>query len=298
MPRKIDTTLIDHAIYLVRNGMLVGEAAKEVGINSSTLSHKFKERGFNPPVGRGRPKKLNLPIDDIKSMYESGKSENAVAKHFGTDRGTIRKRLIEAGVKPRSQSEAEKLKWSQMDEDTRANQVKHAHDAVRGVPRREAECIARAKAREHLKHDHFIGYGEIEFCNLLADRGIDFTHQKAVGPYNVDIAIGSVAVELTGHCGRYSMFNPKEINRSTKLLERGYHVLAVEFDSVTTLIKCADDIIADIDAVSRLKPIDRQYRVIRCRMQDYTIVTNKLGQFTSVPAPVKYLTKRTVIDLD
>ncbi|MDR9460049.1 MAG: hypothetical protein RI591_07925, partial [Dehalococcoidia bacterium] len=121
MPRKIDSRLIDNAASLVLNGMTFQDAGKQVGVHPITISKLLKKKGIGPPPPRAH-NEIKLPIDDIKSMYESGKSENAVAKYFGTDRGTIRKRLIEAGVKPRSHSEAEKLKWSQMDKDTRANQ--------------------------------------------------------------------------------------------------------------------------------------------------------------------------------
>lgn len=298
MARKISTTIIDNAANLVRNGFLVKDAAKEIGINAATLSKKFKEIGFKPPHNRGGSNKINLPVDDIQSMYEDGQSENAISKHFGVSRNVIRKRFLELGINPRSQSESEKLKWRQMDEKTRSNQVKNAHDAVRGSVKTMASKISLAKAREKLKYDHLIGFGELEFCELLTNRGIDFTHQKAIGPYNVDVAIGNIAVELTGYLGRYTMFNPKEINRSAKLLESGYHVLGVEFDSIDTLIHCADEIISYINLASRLKPLDRQYWVIRCRMKDYTITTNDLGQFSSISSPIEYLTKRTVVDLD
>ena len=298
MPRKIKRPVIDHAASLVLNGSTVGAAGKEIRVHPATLSKKFKEIGFKPPPGKGGPKKINLPVNDIKAMYESGHSENAVAKHFNTDRGTIRKRLLEAGVRPRTQSEAEKLKWSQMDEEARANQVKAAHDAVRGTARKLETRVANARTREARKYGHLIGAGEIEFCELLTQRGINFVHQKAAHTYNIDIAIGSVAVELSADCGRYTMFNPKEIKRAENLLECRYHVLGVEFDSVDTLIACADDILTYINLASRLKPVDREYWVVRCRMKDYTIITNNLGQFTSVPAPVEFLAKRTVVNLD
>lgn len=297
MPRKIDSSLIDHAAQLIKSGFTLNGAAGEVGVHAATLSRKLKESGFKVHRGRGGPKKLDLPIEDIKAMYQNGHSENAVSKHFGSDRGTIRKRLLEAGVRPRTQSEAEKLKWAKMDEQSRINQVKNAHEAVRGMTRRDADVIARAKTREQLKYSHLIGRGEFEFCELLSDRGISFTHQKAVEGYNIDIAIGNVAVELASCRGRYSPFNAKEINRAEKLLERGYHVVGVEFDSVDTLIKCADDVLAYVDLASDLKPTDREYWVVRCRAQDYAIITNDLGQFASVPAPVQFIAKRSVIDL-
>jgi DNA-binding protein Fis len=298
MPRKINSSLIDHAASLVKVGFTVKFAAAEIGIDQATLSRKLKEIGVK--VVRPGPglRKTDLPIEEIKAMYEGGHSENAVAKHFGVDRGTIRKRLLNAGVSPRTQSEAEQLKWSKMDQQTRANQVKKAHDSIRGRPKTMSSKIAFAKTRERLKYDHLIGHGEIEFIEFLRNKGVGLVHQKAIQCYNVDIAIGNIAVELAAGCGRYTMFNPKEINRAEKLLERGYHVVAVEFDSVHTLIQCAEEVFSYIKEAGRLKPVDREYWVIRCRAKDYTIVMNNLGQFTSVPSPVEFLTKRTVVYLD
>jgi len=298
MARKINSSLIDHAASLVKAGFTLGVAADEIGIHHTTLSRKLKEIGVKVTKTNAGPCKLDLPIEEIKAMYEGGHSENAVAKHFGADRGTIRKRLLKAGVSPRTQGEAEKLKWSKMDQQTRSNQVKSAHDSVRGVPKSMKARVANANTRQRLKYNHLIGAGEFEFVEFLRNKGVSFVHQKAVQTYNVDIAIGNIAVELTGGCGRYTMFNPKEINRAVKLLERGYHVVAVEFDSVETLIHCAEDVLSCINEAGRLKPVDREYWVIRCRAKDYTIVTNDLGQFTSVPTPVEFLTKRTVVYLD
>lgn len=297
MPRKIDDRLIDHAASLVLDGMTFMDIGKQIGVHHVTISRLLKKRGIGP-APRKVQDTLNLPVERIKSMYQDGQSENAISKHFGVSRSPIRKVLLRAGVSPRTQSEAEKLKWSQMDEETRANQVKNAHIANTGVTKTVEHRMNMAKTRERLKYDFLIGHGEVEFCKLLSDRGIDFTHQKAAHTYNIDIASGSIAMELSSDRGRYAMFNPKEIKRAENLLKCGYHTVAIEFDSVDTLIVCADNILAYVDEARSLGPSNREYWVIRCRAQNYTIIKNKLGQFASVPSPVKFLVKRTVINLD
>lgn len=298
MSRKINASLIGHAASLISSGILLKDAAKEIGIHTGTLSRKLKEIGFIVPHGRGGPKKINLPLDKIKTMYKNGHSENGISKHFGVDRGTIRKRLLNAGISPRTKGEAEKLKWIQMDEKSRKNQVKNAHNAIRGVPRSSKSKALLARTRQKLKYDHLIGFGEIEFRDFLSKHGINFIHQKAVKGYNLDFAIGNIAVELSADCGRYSMFNPKELRRAEKLLECGYHVVAVEFDSIESMLMCAKDILSYIDLASSLKSSSREYWVIRCRMKDHSIVKNKFGQFTRIEAPVNFFTKRTIVDLD
>lgn len=297
MTRKIPDSLIDHAAELVRNGSTIAEAASNIGISYGCLLGKLKQIGVKP-VSRKRssPQKLDLPVEQVCSMYQDGKSENAIANHFGVSRNVIRKRITEAGISPRTQSEAEKLKWAQMGEQARANQVKHAHNAVRGMTKSESAKEAMALTRELVKYDHLIGIGEVEFSDLLNDRGIDHVHQKAIKFYNVDFAIGKVAVEFTADCGRYTAFNPKEIKRAKHLLECGYHVVAVEFDCIESMINCADYIISQIEIANSLDASISEYWVIRCRRKDYAISTNDLGQFTSKPAPVEFVTTRSVID--
>lgn len=297
MSIKTRSILVDNAIELVKNGSTVHVAAAQVGVSPQSVYSKIRKLGI--VCGNIRPttkiKTLDLPIEHINSMYQNGESENAISKHFGCSRGAIRSRLTDAGIVPRTQGEAEKLKWSQMSEEVRAKQVKNAHIAVKGSTRSIAAGETLAQTRQRLKYDHLIGFGEVEFCKLLSDRGIDFVHQQAVQVYNVDFAIGNIAVELSADRGRYTMFNPKEIKRAKNLLESGYHVVAVEFDAVESLIKCSDDVISFINEAQSLEPFICEYWVIKCSRKDYTITKNNLGQFTSKPSPVEFLTKRSVI---
>lgn len=296
MTRKTDPALIDHAANLIRNGEILKVAAEKIGINPVTLSRKLSELGVAVPRGR-RGDRVNLPIENIAAMYQDGKSENAIANELGVSRGTVRKRLLRVGITPRTQSEAEELKWAQMSNEARANQVKAAHKASRGVIKSIDTRRAIARTRERIKYAHLVGMGEIELLEFLTNRGIHAVHQMAVDSYNIDIAVGNIAVELTRDRGRYTMFNPKEIKRAEYLLESGYHVMAVEFDSVGTIIECADNLIRFIDEMSRLETTAREYWVVRCRRKDRAVVKNELGQFTSVPAPVEFLAERSVIKL-
>jgi transposase len=298
MPRKTNVSLIDDAERLISQGLSLVDISKQIGVNAVIISRELKQRGVSIPSRRGRPERLNLPIEDIKTMYQRGKSENAIAKHFGVSRPVIRGRLLEVGVKPRTQSEAEKLKWSQMNQEARAKQVKNAHESNKGRTQNIEAGIAFAKTREKLKYNHLIGFGEVEFIEFLTQKGIDFIHQKAVYKYNLDFAIGNIAVELSADCCRYRRHNTKEIKRAENLLEFGYHVIGIFFDTVETLRACSDDLLTYINMIGRLKPTDREYWVVGCRMQDCTIVPNKFGQFTSIPSPKQFITKRTVVKLD
>lgn len=296
MTRKTDSSLINKSIQLVRDGFSVSTACKETGISISVLRRAIKQFEVKTPESIAK-EKLDSISKDMISMYQNGESENSVAKHFNVSRNVVRRYIKEFEIKPRTQSEAEALKWSKMTEEQRNAQVKPAHDSVRGVKKTEAAKIALAKARERIKYNSLIGPGEIELVQLLNDRGIKNVHQKAIKFYNVDIAVGNIAVELTLDRSRYTSFNPKEIKRAKNLLECGYYTLAVQFDKESTLIACGDDIIAAIDEMSRLEPFTSEYWVVSCRSQDYTITKNNLGQFSREQSPVKFVTKRSVIQL-
>lgn len=296
MARKIDSSIIDDAARIVRDGNTIKFAAEQVGVSYPVLCSKLKNMGVKSCKRSGN-NRIDIPVDEIKSMYESGESENAISKHLGISRAVIRKGIIRAGITPRTQSEAEKLKWSKMSNEARSNQVKYAHDACRGKPRSFSAKCALASARQKIKYDFLIGLGEIEFSELLSDRGFDFIAQKAVDTYNVDFAIGNIAVELTADMGRYRRNNIKENDRVKYLTKRGYSVLAIELDSVRTLVNCSDYIISTINEMRSLKPIDSQYRVIRCRLKDYTIVKDKLGKFSSIPSPEQFLASTHMVKI-
>lgn len=294
MARKTDSSTLNYAIDLVRGGSSVSEAVKQSGVSASVIKRAIHKFGVKTPETLRKERLDNLAKDMI-TMYQSGESENAVAKHFGISRNVVRRYLNKFGVKPRTQSEAETLKWSKMTQEQRDAQVKSAHERSKGTPKTNETKISIAKARERIKYDFLIGFGETEFTELLKDRGINFVHQKAIHSYNVDFAIGNVAVELTADRGRYTRFNAKELNRAKDLLERGYQTLAVEFSDNETLIACSDYIISVIDEMRGLKSPVSEYWVVSCRSQDYTITKDEFGKFASVPSPVKYVTKRRAI---
>jgi hypothetical protein len=204
---------------LVLGGDTVKSVSLKLGVNYTTLLSRFKKIGFNFPKNQIAPNKIDLSFDEIFREYERGESVNTVSKIFGVSRNVINRILVENGITPRTQSEAETLKWSKMSKEVRAKQVEKAHEACRGRIRSENELTTSALARERNPNIKHIGHGEIETVNLLNNLGVDFVYQKAIGRYNVDFAIGDVAVELTVCTGRYNSRN-STFNKRVKYLRR------------------------------------------------------------------------------
>ncbi len=291
MTRRLSDDLINHAAKLYAQGLSVAKVSTIIGCNQETLRKRFKAIGV--PVSKiGRYQghnAISLPVDEILAMYESGTSENMIAKHFNVSRNVIRRYLLSNNANIRTQSEAEKLKWSQMSDEQRTKQVESAHKAASGRTRSTLEKIKMAISREQSLANYHIGIGEPEFRQFLDKQGIQYIYQKAVDGYNLDFAIGKVAVELTAFTGRYRSSNAIQKQRIKNLFNRGYQVLAVEFDCVESLLNFASEIITHVNRINRFNSITRQYWVIRCRKQDCTVIRNELGQFTAIPSAVEFL---------
>ena len=207
-------------------------------------------------------RKILVPnLDDLLRRYVAGESENALAKESGINRFTFRTRLVEAGIIPRSQSEAELIKWSRMSARKRATQVAAAHEAARGRKVSFAEKCRRAKAIEGSK-THSVSDNEIVLGNWLRGMGYAPIHNLAVGPYNCDLGISAVAVEVWG--GGWHP-KPNEADRFKYILDAGHHIMIVDLEQRRFPLsrKVLQHIIALIEFAGSNPTITREYRMVR-----------------------------------
>ena len=166
---------------------------------------------------------------DLVKQYIAGKSVNKLASENGVGRFAMSRILTDEGIVLRTQSEAETAKWALMTPVQRANQVRSAHAAAKGRIASESELIAKANAREANWDKHIT----IDESNLLFALGQNITPQKAVGIYNIDLALNefSIAVEIYGggwHAsGRHFT---RHFERTKYLLNLGWTVVIVWTD--------------------------------------------------------------------
>ena len=112
-----------------------------------------------------------------------------------------------------------------------------AHQARRGSIASETELIKRAETRA--RSCSSASSYQIQIRDAIAKLGVDSILEKAVGPYNVDIALAesSVAVEVHGggwHSqGTHWVGRPKRIKY---LLSRGWLLIEVWAVSPSTLV--------------------------------------------------------------
>ena len=140
-------------------------------------------------------RKVVLPnTPDLVKSYIAGKSINKLASENGVGRYAMARILRDEGLVLRTQSEAEKIKWSLMTAKQRANQVRASHAATVGRHVSEREIVLRAKTREvnWTKHS---SRNEIRLLAML-DWSDCITPQKAVGIYNIDIALNRFSIAV------------------------------------------------------------------------------------------------------
>jgi len=173
------------------------------------------------------PDKIIIPnLNDFLQRYIEGESENSLSKELGINRWTFRQRLIEAGIKPRSQSKAEAIKWERMTAAQRSAQVAAAHDACRGRKVSFAEARKRAKSREgNLSYN--VSTSEVKLGEWLRLMQYYVVHNFAVGPYNCDLGLPPITVEIWG-----GSWHPKpiDVKRTKYILDEGFAVLIIDID--------------------------------------------------------------------
>jgi very-short-patch-repair endonuclease len=90
---------------------------------------------------------------------------------------------------------------------------------------------------------------------------VDGTPQWAVGPYNIDIAIGTVAVEILDSAGRGSR-QAYQVQRSKYLGDRGWHVYVIRPTKRGITPRVLDDLRSFVDQACRNPAMPCQYRVV------------------------------------
>jgi len=212
-------------------------------------------------------------LDNLLERYRLGESENKLASEAGINRWTFRQRLIKAGITPRGQSESERAKWASMTPDQRAAQTSASHDAARGRKIGIDELGRNALGRETSKKGSiFIEYW---LAMRFADLGYSTIQQKAVGKYNIDVAINCppVAVEIFGGSWHSTGKHAAKFHERTKyLFDAGWSVVIVWVDGRRYPI--------DIGAVNRINILAQDIRRDPSARRQYLVI---LGNGDNAP---------------
>ena len=189
--------------------------------------------------------RLPIDVDDLAHRYLAGESTKQLARDLGINEKTVVNRLDEAGI-PRTLRKKTLIPDSEIVRRYLAGESEKALSVAAGVERSGTRNTSE---------------GERYLAGLLYDRGVTTIPQKAIGPYNVDLAAGTVAVEvLGGHWHRAK----KHGQRLRYLLDGGWDVVYVWSTLGRPLGPgAAEYVVSHLEFRDRNPSAARCYRVIR-----------------------------------
>ncbi len=259
----VDDLLNHHA-----RGESIGAAARRLGVNHKTVINSIREAGREGEIrDPGAPHPIAPDVTArLCADYASGASVLALARREGLQRSQVERVLRLAGIAKRTASEQERIKWEgiKRTEGATERQCHAAWNASRGAPKSyETRCkIAIGNERSQSR----IGVWETEIADALRGRGFDVVQQKAIGPYNVDVAMVAdrVAVEVVG--SKFAGVKAAHhLKKSEHLRGEGWAVFWVyTFHGTPNVGRIAEHLVAHAKFVRHDEAARGQDWVLRC----------------------------------
>jgi very-short-patch-repair endonuclease len=222
-------------------------------------------------------------MKEIIAAYQDGASELGLSRQYGVSRGTISKRLLAAGIPRRGTSQAGIVRASKMTPEQRKAQAASANRAAR---MRSIPTIQKYRHALHVEtHPVNQGSGEHLLRKFLQERGISAMPQRAIGPYNVDLAVTPVAMEVLG--GGWHSMKTTHAERTPYILDQGWHLVMVwDYEGRSALgPKSADYLVSFLEEVRGNPPGTCQYRVISGQGEVLAACGREDNEFPLVPPP-------------
>lgn len=236
-------------------------------------------------------RRLDIDETDLVRRYAEGASVLALSKALGVSRRTITDRLTAAGVELRDGSAANRLRMARMTFAERAALAAAANAARRRDGRTSpTRSPSRLKAARGIARTREVTHSaawpvERDVITALHARGVPLRTQTAVGTYNLDLAVGDVAVEVHS-ASHHPSRDPRLARRTVELAEGGWSVLYVWVTDAHPFTEgCADELIAHLDEMQGLPAGVCEQRVIRGSGELAAVLRVDLDQRTLVPAP-------------
>lgn len=267
MPRRFTPDEIDYAERLYASGQSFDQVAAALGRKSADgIRHALQRRGVEARPAHAVMAGHNriAPPADLKTVHASGESVLAMSKRYDVARGVVERWLRNAGLPIRSSSEAGVLRMGRMTAAERKQLASASHAARRGQIVSDEVQEKIAATRERIQYGGRTSPGTDVLCAMLHSDDISHVREKAVGRYNVDIALpeSSVAVEVLG--GNWHGAKPIHARRTPDILNRGWHILFVwDIKRCKVGPGAYNEIVAFAQFASENPSARREYRVIR-----------------------------------
>jgi len=197
---------------------------------------------------------IEIPnLDDLLRLYQAGESEQKLSSEFGVGRTSA------------------------------------AHDAARGRKATVAEREQRARTVEAKG----IGASQAEriLADMLREKGVaQITSQKAVGIYNIDLAIKAprIAIEISGgnwhNTAKHIRLHHQRI---PYIRNAGWSVVIIRVDALNypLTVVAADYVVALSERLRLQKPKRGEYHVIRGNGEPVSILSSQFNCIPVVESP-------------
>lgn len=261
MPRKVLLPDLDDLYRRYLHAGRLSDVARDAGVGTTTLHRHLRRAGYDLSRRR-RP-----PDSTLRILYVDERMTCAwIAELFEVDTSTAAEWVRDAGL-TRTASEALSLRMRRATDAQRTAITQAANAARRGQHDPLKRRVRRAETREQRGLGVSALDQQMRQWLLAADPTTTGVVVKAIGPYNVDVAIRpTIAVELWGgawHRTGRAMNRHRE--RTRYLLDAGWHLIVVECanDGFALSHEAADYVLTFRERVGREPSHQRQYRVIR-----------------------------------
>lgn len=238
-----DVDLIDTILRDYRDGSSILSLSKEHGLGRSAIrslliAHDVPLRGYAQngleQAKRSRYRLETFPAEAICAAYQQGQSLRGLAAEHGCSMRTVKRILAKGGICLRGRYELQ-------------------------IQRLRSEFARGHQARQA----HQPGQSELLVESFMLAKGLHPVRQGVVGPYNIDMLLPSVAVEVHAGAG-----NPISIARERKrivqLTEWGWDVFYIWITVAHPVVSSiADDLISWLELSNRHPTSRGRYRVIR-----------------------------------
>lgn len=231
---------------------------KRFGVGEKVIYRALAENGVER-----RPRRRPASADRVAEMFLSGIGVAKIAKSLGTCVPAIVEALAERGLEPRGRSEQQRARMQRASPTERKLLASAANKAMRGRARtfdEKCKMAATFEARQNRRSSK----AENRLAEMLRARGLAPTRQKAIGPYNCDLAIPGVAVEVLGGKWHWHGDHAARAEERTRyILNAGWHLLMIAVDRSSPLTAAvADYVVAYAKGARRNPTAPREYRVI------------------------------------
>jgi predicted transcriptional regulator len=245
--------------------MSSAQIAEHLGIGQTTVSRLRKKYGIERIYSSERAFTQNQ-IDKIIEVYQSGIGVAGIKDHvdFKVSISNIFTILRQNSIHIRNPSEQQQARMDRCDFYQRQALVKKANQAARGSKKSESSLTKASFTRQIRQNISKNRKFELTVIRHLNDAGIYGTRDKAAYIYNIDFAIGNIAVEVFG--GGWST-SPSRIDKyikKTKELGKCYHFIFVIIPRIERFNADArSNLITCIKEFSSLPPASPcEYRVV------------------------------------